>query len=113
MNANPLVWGNRRLPQLANLICDDDDDEENANNVDDEVLSESVKIYPNPVGDILTIESPMLEITKVEIFSLLGATVKDIKDDFGTIYMDDLSKGIYMIKIQSEYGTTVKKLIKQ
>jgi hypothetical protein len=39
MNANPLVWGNRRLPQLANLICDDDDDEEMTNNVDDEVLS--------------------------------------------------------------------------
>ena len=38
MNANPLVWGNRRLPQLANLICDDAD-EEMTNNVDDEVLS--------------------------------------------------------------------------
>jgi len=38
MNANPLVWGNRRLPQLANLICDDDD-EEMTNNVDGEVLS--------------------------------------------------------------------------
>ena len=37
MNANPLVWGNRRLPQLANLICDDAD-EEMTNNVDDEVL---------------------------------------------------------------------------
>ena len=38
MNANPLVWGHRRLPQLANLICDDDD-EEMTNNVDDEALS--------------------------------------------------------------------------
>ena len=38
MNANPLVWGNRRLPQLANLICDDDD-EEMTNDVEDEILS--------------------------------------------------------------------------
>ena len=74
---------------------------------------DSINFYPNPVGDILTIESPLVEISKIEIFSLLGATLKNIRNDFGTIYMDDLSKGIYMIKIQSEYGTTVKKLIKQ
>jgi hypothetical protein len=81
--------------------------------VDDEELSQSVKIYPNPVGNFLTIESPLLELTKVEIFSLLGATLKVEKNDFESIYMEDLSKGIYMIKIQSEFGTTVKKLIKE
>ena len=88
------------------------EDCENYLGVDDELLTESLKLYPNPVSDILTVNSK-LPLTKIEIYSILGQRVKDINSDFNSISTNYLSSGIYMIKIYSEKGITFRKLIKQ
>ena len=43
--------------------------------VDIFILNNSIHMYPNPVGSILTIESK-IPITKIQIYSLLGKLVK-------------------------------------
>ena len=80
--------------------------------VDDEILSEGLKLYPNPVSDILIIDSK-IEIKKIEIYSILGQRVKEINSDFNSISTNQLSRGIFLIKIYSEKGISVRKLIKQ
>ncbi len=80
--------------------------------VENEIFDESIVFYPNPVTTILTIDSKV-PIKKVEIFSVLGQKVKVINSDFKSISTVNLSKGIYMVKIQSENGSIVKKLIKK
>ena len=80
--------------------------------VDDEILSEGLKIYPNPVSDILSVESK-LALKKIEIYSILGQKVKEINSDFNSISTNQLSNGIFLIKIYSEKGIAVRKLIKQ
>ena len=80
--------------------------------VDDEILSDGLKLYPNPVSDILSVESK-LALKKIEIYSILGQKVKEINSDFNSISTDHLSRGIFMIKIYSEKGIAVRKLIKQ
>ena len=80
--------------------------------LDDELLSEGLKLFPNPVSNILSVESK-LELTKVEIYSILGQKIKEIDFGFNSISTKNLSKGIYIIRIYSEKGHAVRKLIKQ
>ncbi len=80
--------------------------------VDNFDLNEAVKMYPNPAGNFLIINSK-IPVTKVQIFSLLGTKVKDIELDFRSIYLGELKSGIYMIKIYSGNISTTKKLIKK
>jgi hypothetical protein len=80
--------------------------------VDDEILENSLKLYPNPVTNILTIESKNVTISKVEIYSILGKKIKEINSNFGSITTDNLPNGMYLIKIYSEKGMVMKKTIK-
>ena len=61
----------------------------------------------------MTIKSETNTIDKVEIYSVLGKKIKTIDSDFENINTEDLSKGIYLLRINSEKGTTIKKLIKK
>jgi len=68
-------------------------------------------LYPNPVSNILTIESK-IPVSKIEIYSILGKKVKVINSDFNSISMENLANGIYIIRLQSKNGFVTKKLIK-
>ena len=80
--------------------------------LEDESLAQGLSFYPNPVHDFLTIDST-IPLIRVEVFSLLGQKVKDINSDFNSINVRNLSKGIYIVKLQSKNGFTSKKLIKK
>ena len=80
--------------------------------IEDESLAQSITLYPNPVSDILTIDSK-ISLIKVEIYSVLGQKVKELYSGFNSITTDNLSKGIYIVRLQSENGFATKKLIKK
>jgi hypothetical protein len=80
--------------------------------VDDEILHNSLKLYPNPVTNILTIESKNVEISKVEIYSILGEKIKEVNSSFVSITTDKLPKGVYIIKIYSDKSSIIRKIIK-
>ena len=80
--------------------------------VDDEILHNSLKLYPNPSTNILTIESKNSTISKVEIYTVLGEKIKEITSNFGSITTNKLPKGIYIIKIYSEKSSMIRKIIK-
>ncbi|MCF6296136.1 MAG: T9SS type A sorting domain-containing protein [Flavobacteriaceae bacterium] len=80
--------------------------------LDDVLLAKSITLYPNPVSDILTIDSK-IPLTKVEIYSILGQKVREISSGFNSILLSNLSNGIYIVRLQSENGFVTKKLIKK
>ncbi|MEN8187961.1 MAG: T9SS type A sorting domain-containing protein, partial [Bacteroidota bacterium] len=80
--------------------------------IDDEILSEGLNLYPNPVTNMLTINSK-LSLEKIEVYSVLGQKVKEVNSNLKSISTDNLSRGIYFIKIYSEKGKAFRKLIKQ
>jgi len=80
--------------------------------VDDERLNQSVKLYPNPVENILSIKSETIQVSKVEFYSVIGKKIKEIKSNFNSITTNDLPNGIYIIKIFSKKGSIIKKIIK-
>ena len=81
-------------------------------NTDDEVLDNSISLFPNPVLNILSIESKASPILKVQFYSIVGEKVKEIRSNFNSIFTNDLSKGIYILQIYSDKGITNKKLMK-
>ena len=91
---------------------DEDCDGGGVLSIDDELLAKSVRFYPNPAGNYLTIDSD-ITLTKIEIFSILGKKIKELNKDFKSIPIYDLSKGVYIVKLQSENGLATKKLIKK
>lgn len=69
-------------------------------------------LYPNPVSGILSINSEK-PLTKVEIYSILGKKVREINSNFNTIQTANLENGVYILRMHSEYGTIIRKFIKQ
>ena len=82
--------------------------------IDDESFSESFKLYPNPVENILQIRNSMdVKIDKIEIYTLLGKRVNTIIEPQKSIDISHLSKGIYLLSIITEKGKTTKRIVKK
>jgi hypothetical protein len=68
-----------------------------------------VKLYPNPVNDILNIETA-LELQSVEIYNLQGQKV--LSSNQKQINVSDLAAGMYMVRIQdAENNIATKKIV--
>jgi len=97
----------------ATLSAQSDANHRDAAGVKDNfALNDVVSMYPNPVENYLTVRSNS-PITKVEVYSLLGDLVKNVKTNFSRIDLRNLNSGIYMIKIHSNQFFVTKKLIKK
>ena len=81
-----------------------------------EIESTGVKIYPNPVKDVLIIESGELKIESVEIYSIAGqllqSKIVNLQSDI-IIDIAHLSSGTYFLKMQTASGELVQKVIKE
>lgn len=90
-----------------------DDVQQSATLSVDYIAWDTMMLYPNPVDDQLYIQSNTIEITKVELYTLSGVMVKQVTRNMNTIHIEDLSSGIYFVKVYSLNGSVVKKLIKR
>ncbi|PCI07919.1 MAG: hypothetical protein COB73_07560 [Flavobacteriaceae bacterium] len=71
----------------------------------------SLTLYPNPVNDVLNINSP-LAIEKVEVFNLLGQ--RAMIATTSRINTSNLAKGMYLVKVTQEGDVvSTKRFIKQ
>ena len=76
---------------------------------------ESISIYPNPTSGELTIDNAQLTIKSVEIYDVYGRKVFVQKENLTVLLSYDLTvlhTGIYFIKIDTEQGSVMKKLVK-
>ena len=78
-------------------------------------LSEgNIKLYPNPVKDILKLNLPNGEkIASIEVYNTVGQKISDFKN-VEEINLSVLKTGVYMINIKNDTGKTYRsKIIKQ
>jgi hypothetical protein len=68
--------------------------------------------YPNPVKDILFINSKE-NIQTAEVFNLLGKKVLSLNNIQGSIEVSSLSKSVYILKLTSENGVSTKRFVKK
>lgn len=78
-----------------------------------DMLSNSISVFPNPVGHQLKIQSTIYTIKSVVIFDLIGKEVLKKTSDFETINVSNLSSNMYFMKIETTNGGVLnKKLLK-
>jgi hypothetical protein len=95
------------------VLLQDEDCETNA--ISSHLLQHSVKIYPNPVYDDIIIETRQTTSFHLEILDLDGRIVKEEPhiQTPATVSIEELTQGIYILKLNSDGGTLSKRLIKQ
>ena len=72
------------------------------------------KLYPNPLNgsQLNIVNTTATEINTIRIFTISGKQVFSINKPKSTINLNGLTNGIYIIKLISDKGTSIKKLIK-
>jgi hypothetical protein len=80
-----------------------------------EEIDSKVEIYPNPVDDKLYIETQTLTQTlTIEIYDVYGRRqLSAVSHQPSVIDVENLKSGIYFVKINTEKGNIVKRIIKQ
>ncbi|WP_452222888.1 aryl-sulfate sulfotransferase [Lacinutrix chionoecetis] len=100
LTPGPPIEGNPDLSDCMNLSIDEFD-----------LAALDIKIYPNPVQDVLKI-SYNEAILNIEIFSILGKKIKTVSNT-KSVDLANLNAGMYIVKIQSENGFLTQKIIKK
>lgn len=72
----------------------------------------NVTIYPNPTVDYINIKSTS-RVISVKIIDLSGKTVASKKSADNQVDVRNLTKGTYIINVETENGTETKKFIKK
>ncbi|XMO86774.1 T9SS type A sorting domain-containing protein [Algibacter sp. AS12] len=79
----------------------------------------NLSVYPNPFSDSFSyqFESNTSQSVDVELFTITGQKIKDIKNatisnNRGTVNTENLSKGMYLVRISSGDIQETKRLIK-
>ena len=79
--------------------------------LNDTIIS-GFKLYPNPAKDFITITSnAQNEIATVQVFDLLGKEVINTKIQNNRLNVSNLSKGMYILKINSVNGNGITKKV--
>jgi hypothetical protein len=74
-----------------------------------------VKIYPNPTSGEFNIELNSTSVSTIEVTDVTGRVITSATATQETVNVNltNLANGIYYVKIQSENGTEVVKVVKQ
>ncbi|WP_412850406.1 T9SS type A sorting domain-containing protein [Chryseobacterium sp. PMSZPI] len=74
-----------------------------------------VKIYPNPAGDFVTIDTSPLKNASARLYDTSGKLIKSttLKSGKNTLNVSEIPKGNYIIEILSPEGNTSQKLIRK
>ena len=67
-------------------------------------------VFPNPSKDGFNVQCEGL--ISIEVFSMDGKTIKSIKPTGTQCFFDGLNNGVYLVRIVSEQGLTVRKIVK-
>jgi len=81
----------------------------------EKILLNEFNIFPNPVSNIVNIVSAKEQITSMSIVNMEGKQIKNIQTNSlrNNLDISFLENGIYLLKIQTDKGVVVKKLVKE
>ena len=105
------IYFDFNAPIITNMVSTEVVDNLSTTNYD---LSESLKVYPNPTREqVYLITTQNLEIEKVTVYNLQGKSLLSFDKDLETLNVEDLSTGIYLMKIETNRGLINKRLVKK
>ena len=74
----------------------------------------STKLYPNPVSNMLNISSEE-NISSVELLNVIGQRIstQDVNAKTTKINTENLVKGVYFVKVNTDNGSAITKIVKK
>lgn len=83
--------------------------------VQDEVATTDLILYPNPTADQFNITSRNEIIKSIAVVDMTGRVIQTTKANSlsQNVNVANLPRGVYLIQVEQETGTAVKKLIKK
>ena len=84
------------------------------NSIDQNILNQHVKIYPNPTSAYLSVKLTT-SFDQVEILDLLGEIIytSTISDTDFVVNVTDYNSGMYILRLSGKQGVVIKKFIKE
>lgn len=79
--------------------------------VAEEEGSNKIKIYPNPLKDILHIQSAY-PVKEIRVFDMQGKLLKTVSNAV-EISLSHLPKGMYLVQVKTEEGLFIEKVLKE
>lgn len=71
-----------------------------------------IQVFPNPSSDILNLNYPAeIEIQNIELMDIVGKTIKAFSNPVSIIDVSDLPAGNYLLRIETNQGLAVKKIL--
>jgi hypothetical protein len=73
-----------------------------------------IKSYPNPISDVLTVETSVAETSQLEIIDAVGRVVfkQNVESGNYQISTTSLVKGIYIVRLTNKNDMSIQKIIK-
>ncbi len=86
--------------------------DETITGISDNVESDNLRLYPNPVSSSFGFSDPELKIHKVIVYSLEGGLLKQFKNRESRYDVSDLKVGTYIIRVKSDGRSYFQRMIK-
>ncbi len=78
-----------------------------------ENLADQIKLYPNPLKEILHIETNGVTVKKLSLYDILGRLVLEKNGQSESLDTTSLQRGWFILKLETETGVFSKKLLKE
>ena len=78
---------------------------------EEELLQVSIRVYPNPTRDSISIQSRK-PIRFAKLFDVTGKQVMMVEKPL-ILSLENLPSGVYILKLETEFTTVVKRIVKQ
>jgi hypothetical protein len=76
-------------------------------------LANSIVFYPNPTKDVLNIQGDVSKLKSIEVFSILGKRLLEIKENLNEINISKLQSGMYLLRVHTDEASTTFRIMKE
>jgi len=80
--------------------------------IEEKLLKNSIELYPNPVTNVLHLKLSNIKVENVVLFDVLGKRISNMKIENNIINISNIKTGIYILEIETDRGTVVKRIVK-
>jgi hypothetical protein len=74
---------------------------------------DAITVFPNPTNDVINVQCSMCNVQSIEIYDIAGKLLKTFAANATNINVDNLATGTYYLKVITDKGMSVNKIIKQ